>query len=390
MRPPGRLILLLACSWLGVTVATNDNNTINRPALVTKYNPIRTSSSTTTPIQVGNGNFAFGTDITSLQTFQPFNTLSSWGWKNDSLPLGKTQDDVNNYKGISWLNHGRPVQYDFGGNDPEIEQWLIANPNRVNLGRVGLVFSDQGMAMNVTEGELTNATQMLDLWSGVITSTFSFQNNPIKVQVASADSSDTIAVQLSSPLINGDDSRLGIFLDFPWCDGSSKFSAPFVGRYDIPSNHTTTLQTTSPTRAIVQHDLNSATFVTTIAGDSFTITREDPIAHRYLVTPRPGTPKGEFSLTVTFGTSEGNDTPSVNEIFEESERVWEDYWSTNGFVDVLTGSTDSRADELQRRIILSRYLMRVNEAGDTPPQESGLVNNGWVRSLSYSLRIMNR
>ncbi|KAJ3926275.1 MAG: hypothetical protein NXY57DRAFT_1029587 [Lentinula lateritia] len=35
----------------------------------------------------------------------------------------------------------------------------------------------------------------------------------------------------------------------------------------------------------------------------------------------------------------------------------------------LPGSTDSRADESHRRIILSRYLMRVNEAGEDPPQE---------------------
>lgn len=46
-------------------------------------------------------------------------------------------------------------------------------------------------------------------------------------------------------------------------------------------------------------------------------------------------------------------------------------------MDLVTGSTDPRADELQRRIILSQYLLAVNEAGDAPPQESGLVNNGW-------------
>ena len=33
--------------------------------------------------------------------------------------------------------------------------------------------------------------------------------------------------------------------------------------------------------------------------------------------------------------------------------------------------------ELERRIVLSQYLLAVNEAGSLPPQESGLVNNGW-------------
>ncbi|KAJ4463858.1 hypothetical protein C8J55DRAFT_538978 [Lentinula edodes] len=36
----------------------------------------------------------------------------------------------------------------------------------------------------------------------------------------------------------------------------------------------------------------------------------------------------------------------------------------------LSGLTDSRADESHRRIIFSRYLMRVNEAAEDPPQES--------------------
>ena len=56
-------------------------------------------------------------------------------------------------------------------------------------------------------------------------------------------------------------------------------------------------------------------------------------------------------------------------IESDSESAWEDFWSNHGFVDVVSQSTDTRADELQRRIILSQYLLRVNEAGDTPPQE---------------------
>jgi hypothetical protein len=32
---------------------------------------------------------------------------------------------------------------------------------------------------------------------------------------------------------------------------------------------------------------------------------------------------------------------------------------------------------LERRIVLSQYLLAVNEAGSLPPQESGLYNNGW-------------
>ncbi|APU20865.1 hypothetical protein UA75_14275 [Actinoalloteichus sp. GBA129-24] len=43
----------------------------------------------------------------------------------------------------------------------------------------------------------------------------------------------------------------------------------------------------------------------------------------------------------------------------------------------LSGSADERWPELERRIVLSQYHLAVNEAGSEPPQESGLVNNGW-------------
>lgn len=44
----------------------------------------------------------------------------------------------------------------------------------------------------------------------------------------------------------------------------------------------------------------------------------------------------------------------------------------------LTKSTNPNATELQRRIFPSQYAMRVNSAATgQPPQESGLVYNGW-------------
>ena len=59
---------------------------IDREHIVRSFNPHRTSSSDETPLQVGNGNFAFGADITGLQTFRPFATMSTWGWHSFPLP----------------------------------------------------------------------------------------------------------------------------------------------------------------------------------------------------------------------------------------------------------------------------------------------------------------
>jgi hypothetical protein len=43
----------------------------------------------------------------------------------------------------------------------------------------------------------------------------------------------------------------------------------------------------------------------------------------------------------------------------------------------FTGSTDPRAAELERRVVLSQYLMALNGAGEVPPQEEGLFSNSW-------------
>ncbi|MET0320275.1 MAG: hypothetical protein ABW069_06100, partial [Duganella sp.] len=57
-------------------------------------------------------------------------------------------------------------------------------------------------------------------------------------------------------------------------------------------------------------------------------------------------------------------------------RHWTGYWRDGAMVD-FSGSTDPRAAELERRVILSQYLMAVNAAGAFAPQEEGLFSNSW-------------
>jgi hypothetical protein len=59
-----------------------------------------------------------------------------------------------------------------------------------------------------------------------------------------------------------------------------------------------------------------------------------------------------------------------------AKAAWQKYWQTSAAVD-FSGSTDPRAPELERRIILSQYLLRIQNAANTPPQETGLTYNSW-------------
>src|SRR4051794_25684933 len=94
----------------GAETAASDPESggIDRRALVARHDIVRTASDPDLPVQVGNGRLAFGADVTGLQTFLPFATMSDWGWHEDALPPGQTPAD---YVGEPWDVHGRQVYY---------------------------------------------------------------------------------------------------------------------------------------------------------------------------------------------------------------------------------------------------------------------------------------
>ena len=78
-------------------VACNETGKIDRRAVVERHRIVTDSVYHRSPAQVGNGNFAFGVDVTGLQTFVPFNTMSHWSWHSFPLPDGVKVED---YKGV--------------------------------------------------------------------------------------------------------------------------------------------------------------------------------------------------------------------------------------------------------------------------------------------------
>ena len=68
--------------------------------------------------------------------------------------------------------------------------------------------------------------------------------------------------------------------------------------------------------------------------------------------------------------------PSYSDTLTSSKTYWQNYWNNGGIID-FKGSTDKRAHELERRVILSMYLMAIQCAGSLPPQETGLTFNSW-------------
>ena len=61
---------------------------------------------------------------------------------------------------------------------------------------------------------------------------------------------------------------------------------------------------------------------------------------------------------------------------QSSQEGWKGYWTRTGIIQ-LHESRDERANELERRIVLSQYLLAANCSGSVPPQETGLTCNSW-------------
>ncbi|TAQ90797.1 hypothetical protein B7494_g868 [Chlorociboria aeruginascens] len=358
--------ILIILAFMRLIVATSTAG-INRRHVVQTFNPVRNVSSDTTPMQVGNGNFAFGADITGMQTFQPFGILSSWGWHNASLPTEPGETAPEDFYGVDMWTHGRLVNYDQpNASEPDISQWMIANPQRINLGRIGLYFGGQ----EVVEEDLLEKIQTLDLYTGTITSRFKFNGSEVIVKTRADADSDTVAFDItSSLLISG---NLGVFFDYPYSD-TLKFDAPFVGIWNATHSHETRLSV-EKSRAQIQHTLDETSYFTEIQWDrEASIVGPLSSTHRYVLTPVSST---TFSFTATYTPSSSHTLVDTLSVARASEAWWENYWEAGAFID-LTETEDARATEIQRRIISSQYLLAVNEAGKDPPQESGLVNNGW-------------
>jgi hypothetical protein len=95
--------------------------------------------------------------------------------------------------------------------------------------------------------------------------------------------------------------------------------------------------------------------------------------HQYLLSG----PGASLELTAWFSPRALAGEPDSAAAVEAAARAhWQKYWSSGGALD-LSGNDDPRAAELERRIVLSEYLMAVHDGGSLPPQETGLAANSW-------------
>lgn len=372
------IIVLIVLSGECTRVTKSDN--IDREALVSRHKITTTQFNKRSPAQVGNGEIAFGVDQTGLQTFIPFNTLSQWGWHSNPVPEGI---NIADFEGTEILHNDKMVTYPLRNETTEeqkmITEWLAGNPHRMNLGRISFKLLDKNWKM-VKTNDLTNNVQEVDLWTGIISSYFEIDDFPVQVFTACHPERDMLVVSVESPLIR--ENRLAVNIEFPYASASNSRKGNYIGIWNEHEKHETTFSKENH-RVMFSRQMDSDVYYASLAWDTpchFSQKEDNP--HAFLLTPEGD--KMEF--TCEFSPKPINEKQvSCKNGFKASKKGWKDFWQSGAAVD-LSESEDERWMELERRIVLSRYLMKVNESGSLPPQESGLVNNnGWYGRFHFEM-----
>jgi hypothetical protein len=347
---------------------------IDRKAMVTRHNPVLAEVDKHAPLMIGNGDIAFTADITGLQTFPeqysalaPLLTMAQWAWHSFPNPNGWTEKD-----GLVQVPvPGRGTQpYPWIRAWSELEQnpalvWLRENPHRFALGRVSLALKGRdGTAARFDQ--LTGTFQKLDMWTGTLTSRFIFDGEQVRVETRMHPDRDMLLVDIRSTLVA--DGRLGVDVRYPGV--AAKFN-PDPSDFVRDQLHSSDVITSAPGHTMVKRTIDNTLYWSSIATPNGNVAKSGQ--HQFHISAKSS---DHLQVAVSFERKQPADPASVKDGVSSVGRYWRDYWTKGGMVD-LTGSTDPRAGELQRRIILSQYLTAINQAGEIPPQEEGLFSNSW-------------
>jgi hypothetical protein len=345
-------------------------NSIDRSALVNRHNPIISKIDPLSPFSVGNGEFVFTADVTGLQTLQseyenamPLCTMSQWGWHTQPRPreLENATLRLELYD-----TYGRQVGYHTSSKGQvELFNWLRENPHRLHLGRISFCRTAAPLT-EIRGDEISEIEQELDLWRGVISSKFRIDGEVVIVKTAVHSERDLLSVSIASRLL--ETGRLCVRISFP-------YGAPAMQAADWkqPARHTTR----------VDEKRNGARVVRTLDQDRYFVDLSWTTScdlnvketHTLLLKPRGRSQKLDFSVLFSKHAQAGSlSTPTAT--LAAAANHWRRFWTTGGAVE-LHGSRDSRANELERRVVLSQYLTAIQCSGSAPPQETGLTVNSW-------------
>jgi len=353
---------------------------INRRQVILVHNPNYKSLNKAAPLSAGNGTFCFTADFTGLQTFFddysatqdafPLCTMAEWGWH--SYP--KTEDE-SRLRLTPYNTYGRTVYYaaDDKGQE-ELFKKIRVNAHKFHLGLIGFTLLNEKLTIKTCEP----VSQILSLWEGILSSEFKINGNYVKTDTFVHPEEDTLYIRVQSLFLK--EKELHVTINFPY--GSHKktgadFSAPLLHKSKMNNKGGS---------VYIERELDGTIYKVAVIGKGFSVSFNENehtlhlIPHdeciNFCVRFEPVNIPSYSNAGITLDKLQKKEIDSFDEAKTKCLLFWERYWNSGGFID-FTGSADSRAFELERRIILSQYLMAIQSRGKLPPAETGLTCNSW-------------
>ena len=339
---------------------------INRKAILDRYQPSHEGQwDHFSPFSVGNGDFAFTVDGTGLQSawieedaVTPTLTMSNFGWHR----YPKASRDYSKLRFQEFNANGRRVGYmtDSTGQENLFND-LRQSPHKFNLGKIGLSLPEwaPNPDYKMVFKEVRNLKQVLNIYEGIIYSSYHLDDTPVEVETFVHPKRNIIGIRIRSALLK---TKMGVEISFPY--PSHHITGSDWNKRDA---HQSILQSYSIKRVLDETEYT----VSITACEGMTITEKEP--HRFVV---QGDKESLHLLVEYMFDEEKKEGLSFALAKAECLAHWALFWQSGGFVS-FEGSQDERASELQRRVLLSQYLLAIQCLGTLPPAETGLTCNSW-------------
>ncbi len=273
---------------------------IDRYSLVNRHHVILIAPDKLAPLSVGNGKFCYTADVTGMQTFPayytegiPLSTMSEWGWHSfpnkEGYKLSDTYEYVDTY--------GRKVPYPLKQGS-ESGAFLRADPHQATLALAGLKFiKPDGQTTGIDE--IKSIHQELNVWKGVLTSTFEFEGEPVEVLTICHPDSDLLSFKITSPLFS--DGKLAVQLYFPYASGTfGKDPADF----ENANLHRSNFISDSGDKILFSHQMDEKLYFCRVETSS-NVEVTDAGNHYYIISPRDKIK--ELALSIDFSEKKQTD-----------------------------------------------------------------------------------
>jgi hypothetical protein len=357
---------------------------INRRNVVRRHNPVLTDIDYTSPLTVGNGFFAYTFDVTGMQSLSkyykeqnnPLCTMAEWAWhvfpyRDEKFLCPREELELTAYQA-----QGRTLLYaveEKPGNE-EVYKWHRYNPHRFHLGEIGLLYQDKELEPEALE----SIKQELDLYEGTAVSNFTVHGQSCEVHTAAGGQGNRLGFLIKSRELAQEQLKVRIRFGYPSQDISGV-------NWEKEELHKTEILSQNNDELLLKRILDKVTYFVSIKVKNGVI-RQNTLNEFYCSGNTDA-----LELSVEFMPCEedyGNRIKKSDfyDIKESSKIHWEEFWNHGGMVD-FSGSTNPRAMELERRIILSLYLTALQCCGYLPPQETGLTCNSWYGKFHLEMHL---